>query len=365
MVSFRRSLLRLCGPVCERIAFAAGRRRSLVPALDESGRDGLAELEDGGGGVNNWPSALLSWSLLAYHRQSGSRIDLEAVQRHVDRFIDGEGRITEPVERPDQCMIGMVLLELNALEPAERYRLAADRLAEFLVERCARTAHGTLPYLQSQPELALVDSLGMVCPFMARYGQVHGVPQAGMLAIEQMKPFIEHGCDRATGLPYHAYQPGVNIGLGMLGWARGTGWYLLGLVELLAWLPEDHPERGLLTEALRRCVATLAGCQTPNGCWRWAVLLPHAPLDTSGTAMIAWAVHRGAGLGCLDTELAGRMVEGAVTGIKSLTDSGGRVGQALADAYGVGLYPIHFGPAAWAQGATLLLCGQEPDPQAN
>ncbi|MBC7888440.1 MAG: glycoside hydrolase family 88 protein [Ferruginibacter sp.] len=75
-------------------------------------------------------------------------------------------------------------------------------------------------------------------------------------------------------------------------WARGVGWYLLGLAKTLAVLPENET-----TNALRIAFQNGAGIalryQQPNGLWTCFLHQPETGIETSGSASIAAALAYG------------------------------------------------------------------------
>ncbi|MFO7639366.1 MAG: glycoside hydrolase family 88 protein, partial [bacterium] len=85
----------------------------------------------------------------------------------------------------------------------ERYRVAAQRLVEWLLESHPRSSTGTLPYRPEEPNVLLVDTLGMICPLLTRYGERYEKPEAVALAKKQLREFLDHAVDARSGLPFH------------------------------------------------------------------------------------------------------------------------------------------------------------------
>ena len=83
-------------------------------------------------------------------------------------------------------------------------------------------------------------------------------------------------------------------------WGRGNGFGALGLSELLAVLPPDHPDRAAVLDIHRRHLAAMRAHQAPDGMWRQIVDVPGSYRETSVTAMTLTAMARGLRLGWLD-----------------------------------------------------------------
>ena len=84
---------------------------------------------------------------------------------------------------------------------------------------------------------------------------------------------------------------------GPFAWGRGNGFAALGLVELLALLPENHPSRANLLDIYRRHMAAVRLLQSPDGMWREVLDEPGAYREETATAMLLTAMARGIRLG--------------------------------------------------------------------
>ncbi|MCK3683919.1 glycoside hydrolase family 88 protein [Maribellus sp. YY47] len=87
-------------------------------------------------------------------------------------------------------------------------------------------------------------------------------------------------------------------------WSRGTGWYMMALVDVLEFLPENHRERQKLVEILNHLSAALLKVQDPKtGLWYQVPDMGGREgnyLEASGSAMIIYAFAKGAKTGWLD-----------------------------------------------------------------
>ena len=85
-------------------------------------------------------------------------------------------------------------------------------------------------------------------------------------------------------------------------WSRGNGWVMGALAETLQALPANSPRRGPYTAMLRTMAAALAPLQGSDGMWRPSLrdpaLFPQP--ETSGTALITYALAYGVWSGVLD-----------------------------------------------------------------
>ena len=308
---------------------------------------------------NSWPNACLVLGLMTAYRLFRDRQDLDAITRFFDAVIDSRGAFRRPLHQVDQCMIGYTLIEAFEYTGQPRYRQAADALARFLLDVHQKTESGTLPYTARLPSFVLVDTLAMVCPFLAGYGSRFAAPEATSLAVAQLDEFLGSGLNAKLGLPFHGFEVGGAEDLGIVGWARGTGWLAIALADTLASLTlaslqSEHEARPRLVAAMRALADAVKKFQREDGSWLWAITIPEGAVDTSGTGMIGYALERAAALGIVGTEWES-VSHKALTAIARLTRTNGLVDKANAECLGVGLHPAKSGPAPWAQGPAVAL----------
>lgn len=95
------------------------------------------------------------------------------------------------------------------------------------------------------------------------------------------------------------YQKSTENGIKIYGnWARGMGWYLLGLAKSLAILPKNQ-ETLKLRAAFQEGANLVMQYQQSNGLWFCFVHQPETGIETSGSAAIAAALAYGYSKGLL------------------------------------------------------------------
>ena len=276
--------------------------------------------------------------------------DHRALRYMFDRQLSRDGRWLSPIDHVDTAMKGYSLLFLAQKDGSARYEAAARNLALALLEEVSRTDDGTLFYDRNSG-MMLVDTLGMVCPFLARFSRQVGDVRAVALAARQLTQFIAVNVDHESHLPYHAYYHRGPARLGLHGWGRGTGWYMLGLVDTLGEMEADHADREALMEAFCLAWATLVRNQRSDGHWNWAIQHRDSQSDASATAMIGYAVTRGVQLGLLEPE-ALQSASAAIDALIQTTDVAGQVQGGSGECLGPGKYSQVYGKQQWLQGAT-------------
>ena len=138
-------------------------------------------------------------------------------------------------------MNGYTLLYLFEIDGEWWIKESLQEMSNY-IEKYPRTSTGGLPYRTNNPEVTLVDYLGMICPFLSRYGQTFNSEEASKLSTTLLEDFLSNGMDVKTGLPYHGFRSGTPERLGIIGWGRGVGWLLIGMVDTLAFLDRSSEE---------------------------------------------------------------------------------------------------------------------------
>ena len=142
-------------------------------------------------------------------------------------------------------------------------------------------------------------------------------------------------------------------------WARGTGWAVAGLVQVLEHFPSNHSDYPRYQAQFREMAAAFLASQQADGLWRPGILDPrsHTARETSGSAFITYALAWGLNHKLLDAKAYGPAV---VKGWNSLAASVNQDGK-LENVQPIGAAPDGFDPAnsePFAIGAFLLAASE-------
>lgn len=158
------------------------------------------------------------------------------------------------------------------------------------------------------------DTLSAVCPFLVWIG--HGAGRRDFLdeAAAQFLAHYDRLFDRRSGLFHQAYIPGETPPpgnnrheLNQLGalcrpakpglidamWSRGNGYVAFALAELIYDLPKDHPDYHRILEIWRNLLEAFINYQDQDGMWHQVMDDFGSYPETSGSALILYALGRG------------------------------------------------------------------------
>lgn len=319
-----------------------------------------------------WPTGLLAaglWQCRQEIKTGGAasgeadKVSAAMISLVLEAYYDRWQQKKCPVIWLDDLLAGETLLDLyeeyrlrgqdNGIvheKNAEKYRQGIEKMADFgLAYPTDET--GSFPYRADQDrELVFVDSIGLACPFLYRYGALYDRQEAMEVAVKQIVNFLAYGMDVSTGLPYHGYSVAQDCKYGIIGWGRAVGWLLRGMCGCMM------TEYGLLRleESYAKVVDAALAYQRKDGCFAWQLQAMEGPADTSATGMICGALKQGIERGILKEEKYEQALQNGTSGIEKWIRNG-RVYQCSGECEGLGQYPQRYGAYPWALGMALML----------
>lgn len=194
-----------------------------------------------------------------------------------------------------------------------RYRAALDFHARRL-EGHPRCACGNFWHKEIYPEQIWLDGLYMAQPFRVAYDMRFGGKQQAADVAKQFKNVRKYLYDADKGLYYHAcdvakVQPWANqeTGCSPNFWLRSMGWYLMALVDCLELMDDQLYEhwRALRDLFVEAAAGIVRWRDARTGLYYQVIDRADVPgnyLETSGSAMVLYALMKGVRLGVLDGE---------------------------------------------------------------
>jgi unsaturated rhamnogalacturonyl hydrolase len=231
----------------------------------------------------------------------------------VSYFVHSDGTVTDYRLKEynlDRIYPGRNVLTVYKRNPRESYRIAMDSFISQL-ETHPRTGSGGYWHKNIYPWQMWLDGIYMASTFMVQYAREFNQPKWYDTAVAQAKMAYEKTLDPATGLLMHAWDESREqrwcdpaTGKSLYPWSRAMGWYTMALLDILDYLPADHPGRNdLITIFQNSCEALVNVRDTKSGLWYQ--VLNHGGregnyLEGSGSAMYIYVFAKGARLGYLD-----------------------------------------------------------------
>ncbi|HEX2855451.1 MAG TPA: glycoside hydrolase family 88 protein [Opitutaceae bacterium] len=218
-----------------------------------------------------------------------------------DRFT-GAGifrAINSPRTLDDSGSMGAAMIKAHRAGVGGELRPLIDNLLSWIHTKQERLDDGTLSRSRPLPHSLWLDDLYMSVPALAQMGKLTGEQRYFDDAVKQITQFAGRMFNREKGLWMHGWVQSMETHPEFR-WGRANGWAVVAMAELLDVLPENHPGRPAVLDLYRAHVRGLANTQGRDGRWHQLLDRPDSYLETSITAMVAYAVARGINRGWLD-----------------------------------------------------------------
>ncbi|MFV0391017.1 MAG: glycoside hydrolase family 105 protein [Paludibacteraceae bacterium] len=212
----------------------------------------------------------------------------------------------------DHVNPGKMLFRLYEGTKDSKYKMAMDTLVSQMSTH-PRTANGGFWHKKIYPHQVWLDGIYMAPPFLAEYGSVFNQPDLIDDAVLQITTAYDDLVDESTGLLYHGWDESREqrwadplTGKSPNFWSRSIGWYMMAIVDVLDFLPQDHPKRNEVTEILHKISTSVEKYQEPqSGMWYQVTDQGNRSgnyLESSGSIMFIYSWVKGAKNGYLSND---------------------------------------------------------------
>lgn len=264
------------------------------------------------------------------YKKTNNQKYFDYVKGYADSTIDENGKIPSykfENYNIDMLEAGNILFDLYDKTKDQRYLTAMTQLKSQL-EVQPRTSEGGFWHKKIYPNQMWLDGLFMGAPFYAHYTtKFENGKNLDDVAL-QFETIQKHLVDPKTGLLYHGWDESKKMdwankttGTSPNFWSRSLGWYVMALVDVLDYFPEDHPKRAELISYLNSSSAAIAKFQDPSGLWYQVTDKGNVGgnyLEGSGSAMFVYAFAKGANKGYLPKKYKSIATKGFDGMIKNL-----------------------------------------------
>jgi unsaturated rhamnogalacturonyl hydrolase len=258
----------------------------------------------------------------------------------------------------DHLAPGWAILRLGRRCDDERYLEAVRVLAEFLADAPRSRRLGVplrRPDIFGDRNLTVVDSMYNEGSLFTHIAEVTGEERYLDWGRDVLEPMTAALLDSESGLFRQAVDLATGRKLG-LGWGRGTGWALLGILDALEFIPPTRPERQRLAHVVRTVSEQLLVLQDAGGYWHTILQNRNSYLETSTAAFFAAVFDKGTRLGVLDRREVGEASDRALAALLERIDDSGSVFGVSADSLPAdeqAYLPLPMGSNEWGQGCAM------------
>ena len=271
---------------------------------------------EGGPGRWDYTAGLFTLSLLKLNEVKPDAQYVEFTKKAIGTFIEPDGAIHGYKLEDyniDNIAPGKTVIALWLLTKEDKYQKCAALLRSQL-DGHPRTSEGGFWHKKRYTNQMWLDGLFMGAPFYAEYTRVFNGPAADYDdVVKQFKLINEHLHDTNSGLYYHGWDEKKLLswanpvtGTSSNFWGRGLGWYAMACVDVLDFLPADHPGRQVIIDQIKQVADGVVKWQDPaSGLW-WQVLdqgdRQGNYLEATASAMFVYSLAKAINLGYLPRE---------------------------------------------------------------
>lgn len=274
----------------------------------------IEKIKSGGKSTWNYIDGCMIKAVVELYHITGNKKYLEFADSFINYFVNEDGSIQsyDPKEyNLDNVNAGKTLFDLYKLTGREKYRKAIDTVYSQLKGQ-PRTSTGNFWHKMIYPNQIWMDGLYMAQPFYMQYEVEYNNKANCRDSYEQFLHVYDLMRDTRNGLYYHAYDDSREAfwcdpvtGLSDNFWLRALGWYAMALVDTMEVMPEEMAEEKARMGAVYKELidAMLPYQDQESGMWYQVVnrgrIQPNY-LETSGSAIFAYAIMKSVRLGYLD-----------------------------------------------------------------
>lgn len=263
----------------------------------------------------NYIDGCMMNSLWRLYQLTGDKRYMEFVDSFMDFYISDDGTPLEydiATYNLDNICPGQILFELYKETGKEKYSLCIDLLMKQLKNQ-PRTYEGNFWHKLIYPNQVWLDGLYMAQVFYVKYALANSKEELINDTVSQFETvrkrlYVEdkklycHGYDASKTVFWADKETGRSPNF----WLRAIGWYSTALVDILEVLDKADENRKVLEGIFKELMESVAGyADSTTGIYYQVVDQGGREgnyLETSGSAMIAYAMLKGTRIGILDKE---------------------------------------------------------------
>ncbi|MFV0536363.1 MAG: glycoside hydrolase family 105 protein [Dysgonomonas sp.] len=292
----------------------------------------------------NYCHGLELQAILQVWEKTGDKKYYDYAYGFADFMVEQDGQIKtyKPLEyNIDRVNSGKMLFPIYAQTKEKRFKDALE-LMRNQMKTHPRTKDGSFWHKKIYPHQVWLDGLYMACPFLAEYGKTFNEATLFDEAALQIIDTHKYLYDSKTGLYYHGWDESREqrwadpiTGLSPNFWSRSIGWYMMAIVDVLDFIPNNHPKRDEIVSIFRELCGSIEKYRDPKTSMWYQVTdqmnREGNYIESSASAMFIYSWVKGAQKGYLSkdyldkgeiayAQFVQRFIKGNQDGTISLTD---------------------------------------------
>ncbi len=254
----------------------------------------------------------------------------EALQPQSPHVLKG---LISPKALDDIGAMAMAVIKAKGAGYGKDVSFITQRASDFILKEEHRLPDRTLVRIRPLKNTLWLDDVYMAIPALLQLGKSTGNPAYFDEAVFQFNAYRKRMFNAQLGIFMHGYLEGAEAHP-EFHWARANGWALLTTVEMLEFLPANHPGRPEVLAQLKNHLKGLMSYQDGTGFWHQLLDKNDSYLETSATAIYTYAIAKSVNMGWLDPRI---YAPAALLGWNAVATKVNLVGQVEGTCVGTGL----------------------------
>lgn len=265
----------------------------------------------------SYTAGLVSKAMVELSEETGDDKYYEYAKGYADEFINDSGEIKGYKMSDfniDKINSGKYLFTLYEKTGDEKYKIAIETLRDQLRNH-PRTSEGGFWHKKRYTHQMWLDGLYMGAPFYAQYAKEMNKPELFSDVVNQFVTVHKHTYDPEVGLNYHGWDESksqqwadTETGQSPHFWGRAMGWYAMALVDVLDFIPQDHPGQDSVVSILNDVAAGIKKFQDEeSGVWYQVLDMGEKEgnyLESSASSMFVYSLYKAVRKGYIDESYA-------------------------------------------------------------
>lgn len=267
------------------------------------------------------------------------------VNKLQSQFIDMKtGEWKEKPREVDYALLAYGILK--STDDVQKIKPAMDEIYQLILDRYQESDQ-TVCYRKFLPKIRFVDTIGFICPFLMCYAKRYHCEKARIIAKNQIEQYYKKAYLKHSGLIAHAYDNETEVPLGSYGWGRGTGWWMLGIIDSYLENPSEQLKSTVIETADK-----IAKFENNNGGFSSNLALKNNT-ESSITAIAAYFYQK-----CYEitsNKEYQKITDRCMTALMKNTRRNGEIDFSQGDTKGIGIYSQTYDIMPFTQGIVTRL----------
>lgn len=263
--------------------------------------------------VFGYCQGVVTMSMLKVWKETGDKKYYDYVEKYADMMVQEDGSIlnydyVNGKRNVDMINTGKILFDVYEQTKNPKYKKAMDLLYNAMMDH-PRNSLGGFWHKEVYPWQMWLDGLYMASPYLAQYAKVNNKPELLNDVLMQFVIVHRNMKDPVTGLYFHAWDEkkvqkwcDPVTGLSHHFWGRSIGWWYMAIVDVLDFVPENHPLRPEMLAMVEGLAQSLPKFQR-DGVWYQLLGLEDREKnyrESTGTVMYMYSIAKAVNRGYLD-----------------------------------------------------------------